>query len=62
MNIAISAETAVDLPKELADRYPISVVPFSVTLGDKDYEDGKLPPNRFLNLLIKRENYQKPAR
>lgn len=53
MNIAISAETAVDLPKELADRYPISVVPFSVTLGDKDYEDGKITAEQIFEFVDK---------
>ncbi len=35
MNIVISAENTIDLPKELLDKYNIHVIPFNVTLGDQ---------------------------
>lgn len=42
MKIAISTESAADLPKELLDKYDISSLPFSVTLGDKTGFDGEI--------------------
>lgn len=41
MKIAISAESTIDLPKELLEKYNISTIPFSVILGDKEYLDGQ---------------------
>ena len=40
MKIAISTESVVDLTKELKEKYDISVIPYTVILGDKDYTDG----------------------
>ena len=35
MNIAISAENTIDLPKELLDKYNIHIISFNITLGDQ---------------------------
>lgn len=40
MKIAISAESVVDLTPELKEKYDISVIPYTVILGDKEYTDG----------------------
>ena len=37
--IAISAESTIDMPKELLSRFDIHTVPFTVIMGDKDYFD-----------------------
>ncbi len=42
MKIAISAESAIDLPKELLEKYQIHTLPFTVTLGDKEFYDGDI--------------------
>ena len=44
MKIAISTETTLDLPKELQKQYDISVIPFTVILGDKSGFDGEITP------------------
>lgn len=44
MKIAISTESTLDLPKELQEKYDISVIPFTVILGDKSGFDGDITP------------------
>ena len=39
MKIVISAETTIDLPKELLDKYNIKTTPFTINLGDELIED-----------------------
>ena len=42
MKIAITAESTIDLPKELLEKYNIKTLPFTVILGDKEYKDGEI--------------------
>lgn len=42
MKIAITAESTIDLPKELLNKYDIKTLPFTVILGDTDYKDGEI--------------------
>lgn len=42
MKIAISAESTIDLTKELLDRYDVHTVPFTVLLGEQTRLDGDL--------------------
>ncbi len=42
MKIAITAESTIDLPKDLLEKYDIKTLPFIVILGDKDYKDGEI--------------------
>ena len=42
MKIAITAESTIDLPQELLDKYNIKTVPFSVILGNEEYKDGEV--------------------
>ena len=44
MKIAISTESTLDLSKELQEKYDISVIPFTVILGDKSGFDGDITP------------------
>ena len=42
MKIAISAESTLDLSKELLQKYDINVLPFTVLLGENEYKDGEI--------------------
>lgn len=44
MKIAITAESTIDLPIELLNKYDIKTVPFTVLLGEKLYKDGEISP------------------
>ena len=44
MKIAISAESTIDLPKELLEEYEIHTLPYTIILGDKEYFDGEIMP------------------
>ena len=41
MKIAISAESTIDLPQELLEKYDIKVIPYKIILGGEEYTDGK---------------------
>lgn len=41
MKIGISAESTIDLPKELLAEYDIHTVPFTILLGNEIKLDGK---------------------
>ena len=42
MKIAISAESTLDLSKELIKQYEVNVIPFTVLLGEDAYADGEI--------------------
>lgn len=42
MKIAITAESTIDLPKDLLKKYDIKTLPFTVILGDNEYKDGEI--------------------
>ena len=44
MKIIISAETTIDLSPELLKKYNISVIPFTVNLGEQVGKDGEITP------------------
>ena len=43
MKIAISAESTIDLPKEILNKYNIKTVPFTILLGEETVLDGEVP-------------------
>ncbi len=43
MKIAISSETACDLPKDFIDRFDIKILPYHIHIGDEVFNDGDLP-------------------
>lgn len=51
MKIAVSAESTIDLPKELLDKYSISTVPFTITLGDITEKDGEITNDRIISYV-----------
>ena len=53
MKIRISAESTIDLTKELLDKYNISVIPFPVLLGTEMKLDGDITPNDIFDYVDK---------
>ncbi len=53
MKIAISAETTIDLPKELLEQYNIHTTPFTILLGEEDRLDGELQPQEIFEYVQK---------
>ncbi len=48
MKIAISAESTIDLSKELLNEYDIKIVPFNIQLGDKAGIDGEITTDEII--------------
>ncbi|MBP5467141.1 MAG: DegV family protein, partial [Clostridia bacterium] len=55
MKIAVSAESTIDLPKELLEKYSISTVPFTITLGDITEKDGEITNDRIIQYVNSRK-------
>lgn len=51
MKIAVSAESTVDLPKEILEEFDIKTLPFHVFLGDEDGLDGEITPSRIISFV-----------
>lgn len=51
MKIAISAESTIDLPSELLEKYNIKTIPFQVMLGDNEYKDGTITPAQIFDFV-----------
>ena len=51
--IAISAETTIDVPKEILKEYDIHVIPFHVLLGERDAPDGEITPQDIFEYVDK---------
>lgn len=44
MKIAVSAESTVDLTKELSEKYDIKILPYTIVMDGKEYKDGEIMP------------------
>ena len=53
MKIAISAESTIDLSKELLEHYKIEFIPFAVLLGETAYLDGDITPQDIFDFVAK---------
>ena len=53
MKICISAESTIDLPREVLDEYKIKTIAFNVILGDKSQEDGVVTPEDIFEYVDK---------
>ena len=53
MKIAISAESTLDLSKELIKQYDVHVIPFSVLLGETAYLDGEISSQDIFDYVAK---------
>lgn len=51
MKVCISAESTIDLPKELLDKYDIHILPFTVLLGEESGLDGVITPDIIFNYV-----------
>lgn len=51
MKIAVSAESTVDLPKDILDEFDIKTLPFHVFLGDEDGLDGEITADRIIKFV-----------
>lgn len=40
MKVKITADSACDMPKYLVEKHNISIIPFSIIMGDEEYKDG----------------------
>lgn len=61
MKIAISAETTIDMPKELLKQYEIEVVPFTVIMGSEEYLDGEIENNQIFEFVDKTRKLPKTS-
>lgn len=53
MKIAISAESTIDLPQELRDKFNIHTVPFTVIMGEKEFLDGEVDSIKIFEFVKK---------
>lgn len=53
MKIAVTAESTIDLPKELLNKFDIHTLPFQVILGDKAFKDGDISPKEIFDYVDK---------
>lgn len=53
MKIAISTETAVDLSKELIEKYNVKIIPFQILLGDKNFYDNDITADEIIEYVNK---------
>ena len=53
MKIAISAESTLDLSKELIKQYDVHVIPFTVLLGETAYLDGEISSQDIFDYVAK---------
>lgn len=53
MKIAISAESTIDMPKELLEKYDIHTVPFTILLGEEVALDGEITPQEIFDYVEK---------
>ncbi len=51
MKLAISAESTLDLSKELLKEFDIHVIPYTFTLGEKEYTDGDITNEEMFELV-----------
>ena len=62
MKIAISAESTIDLTKELLSKYDIKIVPFNIQLGEKAGFDGEITTDEIISYVTKRAHFPKQVR
>ncbi len=53
MKIAISAESTIDLTKELIEQYDIKIVPFQIFLGERNDYDGVITCDEIIDYVNK---------
>lgn len=61
MKIAISAESTIDMPKELLAEYGIKTIPFTVILGAEELRDGDFPVSQIIDYVDKTKTLPKTS-
>lgn len=61
MKIALSSESTCDLPKELLEKYNISIIPYSIILGDDIVEDDETVPAKIYDFVEKTKKLPKTS-
>lgn len=51
MKIAISAESTIDLTKELLNEFDIQIIPYQIQLGDKEGLDGEITTDEIISFV-----------
>lgn len=49
MEIVITAESTIDLPQNMLDEYNIKTIPFTVIMGEEEFADGTIDPQRLFD-------------
>lgn len=52
MKIAISAESTIDMPKEMLEEYNINTIPFTILLGENAKLDGQFDPKEIFEYVL----------
>ena len=53
MKICISAESTIDLPKEILNEFDIKTIPFTIILGEQNGLDGEITPDVIFDYVDK---------
>ena len=56
MNIIISAESTIDVQKDLLDKFKIDIKPYKFTMGDKEYVDGEITNQEIFDFVAKNKS------
>lgn len=59
MKIAITAESTIDLPETLLEKYHIQTLPYTIILGEDTYEDGKIKPEEIFDYVTRTNSLPK---
>lgn len=63
MSIGIVTDSTCDLKQEIIDKYDIEVIPLSVHIGEKEYQDGvDINPQEFFEKIDKNKNLPHTSR
>lgn len=54
MKIALSAESTVDLPKQILEQFGVNIIPFNVLLGEQEFKDDGTLTNQDLFDFVKK--------
>ena len=53
MKIAITADSVVDLSRELCEKYDIKIIPLNIILGDNEYKEGEISQDEIFEFVSK---------
>lgn len=61
MKVMITAESTIDMPKELLSQYNIETLPFMVILGENEYKDGEITSADIFKYVEETKNLPKTS-